>query len=53
MLLPRPRVTLDDRNVPPLNRIGDPDDISASVRVEGGKESHYQWKGIIRAPGTP
>ncbi|KAI0290751.1 hypothetical protein B0F90DRAFT_1783501 [Multifurca ochricompacta] len=27
----------DDRNVPPLNRIGDPDDILASVRVEGGK----------------
>jgi len=27
----------DDRNLPPLNRIGDPDDILASVRVEGGK----------------
>ncbi|KAI9438187.1 hypothetical protein H4582DRAFT_1953449 [Lactarius indigo] len=27
----------DDRNLPPLNRIGDPDDIIASVRVEGGK----------------
>jgi len=27
----------DERNVPPLNRIGDPDDILASVRVEDGK----------------
>jgi hypothetical protein len=27
----------DDRNLPPLNRIGDPDDILASVRVQGGK----------------
>ncbi|KAI9463952.1 hypothetical protein BJY52DRAFT_876856 [Lactarius psammicola] len=27
----------DDRNIPALNRIGDPDDILASVRVEGGK----------------
>ncbi|KAI0278721.1 hypothetical protein BGY98DRAFT_1089459 [Russula aff. rugulosa BPL654] len=27
----------DERNVPPLNRIGDPDDILASVRVENGK----------------
>jgi hypothetical protein len=28
---------IDERNVPPLNRIGDPDDILASVRVENGK----------------
>jgi hypothetical protein len=28
---------LDMRNVPALGRIGDPDDIIASVRVEGGK----------------
>jgi hypothetical protein len=27
----------DERNVPPLNRMGDPDDILASVRVENGK----------------
>jgi len=27
----------DERNVPPLHRIGDPDDILASVRVENGK----------------
>lgn len=27
----------DERNLPALNRIGDPDDILASVRVEGGK----------------
>ncbi|KAH9048893.1 hypothetical protein EDB84DRAFT_1434011 [Lactarius hengduanensis] len=27
----------DDRNLPPLNRIGDPDDIIGSVQVEGGK----------------
>jgi len=27
----------DERNIPPLNRIGDPDDILASVRVEDGK----------------
>lgn len=28
---------LDSRNVPALGRIGDPDDIIASVRVEEGK----------------
>jgi hypothetical protein len=28
---------IDERNIPPLNRIGDPDDILASVRVENGK----------------
>lgn len=28
---------LDERNIPPLGRIGDPDDIIASVRVQGGK----------------
>lgn len=28
---------LDDRNVPALGRIGDPDDIIASVRVEDGQ----------------
>ncbi|GLB39867.1 hypothetical protein LshimejAT787_0703770 [Lyophyllum shimeji] len=27
----------DDRNIPPLGRIGDPDDIIASVRVQDGK----------------
>ena len=27
----------DERNIPPLGRIGDPDDIIASVRVQGGK----------------
>ncbi|KAH9958108.1 hypothetical protein BGW80DRAFT_1185285, partial [Lactifluus volemus] len=27
----------DDRNIPPLNRVGDPDDILASVRVQDGK----------------
>ena len=31
--------TEDDRNLPPLNRIGDPDDMFASVRVQGGKVS--------------
>ena len=30
-------VPTDERNVPPLNRIGDPDDILASLRVENGK----------------
>lgn len=29
----------DERNVPALGRIGDPDDILASVRVEEGKVS--------------
>jgi hypothetical protein len=28
---------IDERNIPPLNRIGDPDDILACVRVESGK----------------
>ena len=32
-----PSPLTDERNVPPLNRIGDPDDILASVRVENGK----------------
>ncbi|KAJ8521505.1 hypothetical protein ONZ45_g1822 [Pleurotus djamor] len=27
----------DDRNIPPLGRIGDPDDILASVLIENGK----------------
>ncbi|KAI9445614.1 hypothetical protein F5148DRAFT_1254843 [Russula earlei] len=27
----------DERNIPPLNRIGDPDNILASVCVEDGK----------------
>jgi hypothetical protein len=31
----------DERNIPPLNRIGDPDDILASVRVENGKVGLY------------
>ena len=31
------RTLVDERNVPPLNRIGDPDDIIASVRVQDGK----------------
>jgi len=30
---------LDERNIPPLGRIGDPDDIIASVRVQDGKVS--------------
>ena len=30
---------VDERNVPALGRIGDPDDIIASVRVEDGKVS--------------
>jgi hypothetical protein len=34
----------DERNIPPLNRIGDPDDILASVRVENGK---------VRFPSPP
>jgi len=28
---------LDERNIPPLGRIGDPDDIIASVRVHDGE----------------
>ena len=27
----------DERNIPPLGRVGDPDDIIASVRVQDGK----------------
>ena len=30
---------LDERNIPPLGRIGDPDDIIASVRVQDGQVS--------------
>ena len=30
---------VDERNIPPLGRIGDPDDIIASVRVQDGKVS--------------
>lgn len=30
---------LDERNIPPLGRIGDPDDIIASVRVQDGRVS--------------
>jgi len=30
---------VDERNIPPLGRIGDPDDIIASVRVQEGKVS--------------
>lgn len=33
------RLLLDDRNIPALGRIGDPDDIIASVRVENGEVS--------------
>ena len=32
-----PCVVADNRNVPALGRIGDPDDIIASVRVERGE----------------
>ena len=32
----------DERNIPPLGRIGDPDDILASVLVENGKVCHAQ-----------
>lgn len=35
----RAYILLDERNIPPLGRIGDPDDIIASVRVEDGKVS--------------
>lgn len=31
----------DERNVPALGRIGDPDDILGSVRVEDGKVSVF------------
>jgi hypothetical protein len=31
----------DERNPPPLGRIGEPDDIIGSVRVEGGTVSIY------------
>jgi len=40
----------DERNIPPLGRIGDPDDIIASVRVQDGKASFtaidvdYAWE---------
>jgi hypothetical protein len=34
-------VGTDERNIPPLNRIGDPDDILASVRVQDGKASLF------------
>jgi len=40
---------LDERNLPPLGRIGDPDDIIASVRVQDGEVSFtsvdidYPW----------
>jgi hypothetical protein len=37
----RTTTNIDERNVPPLNRIGDPDDILASVRVENGKVAHF------------
>ena len=30
---------LDERNIPPLGRVGDPGDIIASVRVQDGKVS--------------
>ena len=30
---------LDERNIPSLGRVGDPDDIIASVRVQDGKVS--------------
>lgn len=36
---------LDERNIPPLGRIGDPDDIIASVRVQDGQVS-------VKAVGT-
>ena len=32
-------IPLDERNIPPFGRIGDPDDIIASVRVQDGKVS--------------
>ena len=37
LISPSPVCTPDDRNLPPLNRIGNPDDILAFIRVEGGK----------------
>ena len=36
----RLRVCKDMRNVPALGRIGDPDDIIASVMIEDGQASH-------------
>ena len=35
----KPHVHTDNRNIPALQRIGDPDDIIASVRVENGEAS--------------
>jgi len=32
---------LDERNIPALGRVGDPDDILASVMVENGKVSNF------------
>jgi hypothetical protein len=45
----------DERNIPPLNRIGDPDDILASVRVENGKVGLYLSPphGVSRLPTVP
>jgi len=37
MLEVDPVLCTDQRNIPALGRIGDPDDIIASVRVEEGK----------------
>lgn len=37
MLEVDPTLRTDQRNIPALGRIGDPDDIIASVRVEEGK----------------
>ena len=37
MLKGDPTLCTDQRNIPALGRIGDPDDIIASVRVEEGK----------------
>jgi hypothetical protein len=41
----------DDRNLPPLNRIGDPDDIIASVRVQGGKVRLFFCNPSFSFPG--
>ena len=52
-------MALDERNIPPLNRIGDPDDILASVRVENGKvKAHtvlFVWnlQIVTRSPPDP
>jgi hypothetical protein len=42
-----PSPLTDGRNFPPLNRIGDPDGILASVRVENGKAGSFPPQGSL------